>query len=54
MVEIHQRDLLSCFGVFWYVTHMEVYTHTPGKFNLGYSFTHMEVYITLIIQPYFK
>ena len=25
---------------------MEVYTFTPGKFNLGWLNTHMEVYIT--------
>ena len=37
------------YSFFWLpgnVTHMEVYTSTPGKFNLGMSFTHTEVYIT--------
>ena len=37
------------YSFFWLpgnVTHMEVYTSTPGKFNLGMSFTHTKVYIT--------
>ena len=36
-----------CFLAFWHVTHTEVYSLTPLKFNLGWLNTHVEVYITL-------
>lgn len=35
-----------CFLAFWHVTHTEVYSLTPLKFNLGWLNTHVEVYIT--------
>ena len=37
-----------CFLAFWHVTHTEVYSLTPLKFNLGWLNTHVEVYITII------
>ena len=36
-----------CFLAFWHVTHTEVYSLTPLKFNLGWLNTHVEVYITV-------
>ena len=39
-----------CFLAFWHVTHTEVYSLTPLKFNLGWLNTHVEVYITILFN----
>ena len=39
-----------CFLAFWHVTHTEVYSLTPLKFNLGWLNTHVEVYITIFLS----
>ena len=41
-----------CFLAFWHVTHTEVYSLTPLKFNLGWLNTHVEVYITEKTWPH--